>query len=285
MTLAITKFSCATNPFDRSTFLRYFIVRNGVTQSETIMARQALDIEAREEGGVIAVERALAVLDAFTADDRSLSLAELARRVGLSKPTVLRFTKSLARGGYLVRNNDATWRLGPKLARLGMLYQAGFRIEDYVQPALRRLAQETGESAAFYVREGDMRLCLFRVDSPQSIGHHARTGDLLPLARGAPGRVLLAFSGEPGEVYDKIRRESFYATSGERDPQVGSLAYPVFRFGQQLVGVLAVTGPTARFDEATVAQHLKPLRSIANELTRQLGGKTEDQNSTRRMAV
>jgi DNA-binding IclR family transcriptional regulator len=247
-----------------------------------IMARQALDIEAREEGGVIAVERALAVLDAFTADDRSLSLAELARRVGLSKPTVLRFTKSLARAGYLVRNEDATFRLGPKLARLGTLYQAGFRIEDYVQPALRRLAQETGESAAFYVREGDMRICLFRVDSPQSVGHHARTGDLLPLDRGAPGRVLLAFSDEPGEFYDRIRRDFHYATCGERDPQVGSIAYPVFRIGQQLAGALAVTGPRSRFDSEAIARHLEPLRSIANELTRQLGGKTEDQHSTRR---
>ncbi|RDI59755.1 IclR family transcriptional regulator [Microvirga subterranea] len=243
------------------------------------MAREALDIEAREEGGVIAVERALSVLDAFTADDRSLSLAELARRVGLSKPTVLRFTKSLARAGYLVRNDDASWRLGPKLARLGTLYQAGFRIEDYVQPALRRLAQETGESAAFYVREGDMRLCLFRVDSPQSIGHHARTGDLLPLDRGAPGRVLLAFGGEPGELYDRIRRDFYYATCGERDPQVGSVAYPVFRIGQQLAGVLAVTGPKSRFDDEAIARHLEPLRSIASELTRQLGGKTEEQNS------
>ncbi len=246
------------------------------------MAREALDIEAREEGGVIAVERALSLLDAFTANDRVLGLAELARRVSLSKPTVLRLAKSLARGGYLVRNDDASWRLGPKLARLGALYQAGFRIEDYVQPALRRLAQETGESAAFYVREGDMRLCLFRVDSPQSIGHHARTGDLLPLDRGAPGRVLLAFSGEPGEVYDQIRHDFFYATCGERDPQVGSVACPVFGIGQQLAGVLAVTGPTSRFDDETVARHLGPLRSIANELTRQLGGTTEIQNSTRR---
>jgi DNA-binding IclR family transcriptional regulator len=181
-----------------------------------------------------------------------------------------------------VRNDDATFRLGPKLARLGALYQAGFRIEDYVQPALRRLAQETGESAAFYVREGDKRICLFRVDSPQSIGHRARTGDLLPLDRGAPGRVLLAFSGEPGEPYDQIRRDCFYATFGERDPQVASISYPVFGQGQQVVGVIGVAGPTSRLDGGAIARHLGPLRTIANELTQQLGGKIEDQNSTRR---
>ncbi len=246
------------------------------------MPREALDLEAREEGGVIAVERALAVLDAFTAADRSLSLAELARRVGLSKPTVLRFTRSLARAGYLVRNDDATFRLGPKLARLGNLYQASFRLEDYVQPALRRLAQETGESAAFYVREGDMRVCLFRVDSPQSIGHHARTGDLLPLDRGAPGRVLLAFAGEPGEPYDQIRRDFFHITFGERDPQVAAIAYPIFSHGQQVAGAVGVAGPTSRFDDEAVAHHLELLKSVSAELTRQLGGTPESQASTRR---
>ena len=246
------------------------------------MPREALDSEAREEGGVIAVERALAVLDAFTPDDRSLSLAELARRVDLSKPTVLRFTRSLARAGYLVRNDDATFRLGPKLARLGTLYQAGFRLEDYVQPALRRLAQETGESAAFYVREGDMRVCLFRVDSPQSIGHHARTGDLLPLDRGAPGRVLLAFAGEPGEPYDQIRRDLFHITFGERDPQVAAIAYPIFSYGQQVAGAVGVAGPTSRFDDEAVAHHLELLKSVSAELTRQLGGTLESQASTRR---
>jgi DNA-binding IclR family transcriptional regulator len=232
-------------------------------------------MRAREEGGVIAVERALAVLDAFTDGDKSLSLAELARRVSLSKPTVLRLARSLTRSGYLARNDDTSWRLGPKLVRLGALYQKGFRIEDYVQPALRRLSQVTGESAAFYVREGDTRVCLFRVDSPQSIGHHARVGDQLPLNRGAPGRVLLAFGGEAGEPYDQIRHDFFYATSGERDPQVASIACPVFRIGQQLAGVLAVTGPTSRFDGDAVARHREPLQSIAAEITRQLGGKAE----------
>lgn len=245
------------------------------------MAREERDSEAREGGGVIAVDRALAVLDAFTVGDQSLALAELARRVSLSKPTVLRLAKSLARSGYLVRNDDASWRLGPKLARLGMLYQSTFRIEDYVQPALRRLAQATGESAAFYVREADVRVCLFRVDSPQSIGHHARTGDQLPLDRGAPGRVLLAFEGEPGEPYDQIRREFHYVTNGERDPQVGSIAYPVFKIGQQLVGVIAVTAPTARFTDEAVSRHLEALRATANELTRQLGGKVATHEPTK----
>ena len=42
------------------------------------------------------------------------------------------------------------------------------------------------------------------VRDPQTIRHHVRIGEMLPVARGAAGRVLLAASGEPGETYDRI---------------------------------------------------------------------------------
>ena len=40
--------------------------------------------------GVAAVDRALAILDAFTDQDQKLSLAELAKRTGLYKSTAIR---------------------------------------------------------------------------------------------------------------------------------------------------------------------------------------------------
>ena len=77
--------------------------------------------------GVAAVERAVSLLEAFTERDTSLSLGELARRSELDKATVLRIARSLAKSSMLVRNEDASWRLGPKLVRLGALYQSTFR--------------------------------------------------------------------------------------------------------------------------------------------------------------
>jgi enoyl-CoA hydratase/carnithine racemase len=41
---------------------------------------------------------------------------------------------------------------------------------------------------------------------PQSVRHNVRVGEQLPLDRGAPGRVILAFSGAPGEPYETIRK-------------------------------------------------------------------------------
>lgn len=222
--------------------------------------------------GVAAVERAASLLEAFTDRDFSLSLGELSRRVELDKSTVLRIARSLAKHGLLLRNEDASWRLGPKLMKLGNIYQSTFRASDIIEPLLAEVVEKTGESAAVYVREGQERVCLFRHDSHQSIRHSARIGDTMPLDRGAPGRVILAFGGRSGEVYDQIREAGFHITYGERDPQVASIAVPIYRDGTNLFGSMAVTGPPARFDGEAVQRHLEILRQAARRLSTAMGG-------------
>lgn len=226
---------------------------------------------AKQESGTT-VTRALSILQAFQERERSLTLAELARRVKLDKSTVLRLARTLAAQHFLVQNADSSWRLGPALARLGGFYQSVFDIREVAEPLLRQLSRATGESAAIYVPEAGGRVCLLRHDSEQSIRYHVRMGEVLPLERGAPGRNILAYLGEKGAVYDEIRAKGFYFTAGERDPQVASLAVPIFEDGGRLFGALAVTGPPNRFDSAAVQDHLVHLRRAAAQLTRSLGG-------------
>ncbi|SFR01423.1 IclR family transcriptional regulator [Poseidonocella sedimentorum] len=227
---------------------------------------------AKRPESVSAVERALSIMQTFEEGDTTLSLAELARKTSLDKATALRIARTLANRHFLIQNPDSSWRLGPALVRLGAIYQSNFNIRDAAEPALRQLSKLTGETAALYVREGDHRICLFRHESSQSIRHHVRVGTLLPLNFGSPGRVILAFTGEEGRLYDEIRAQGFYNTFGETDPQVASMAVPLFQGGDVLFGALAVTGPPNRFSPDAVALHLKALRSVGAELTRSLGG-------------
>lgn len=222
--------------------------------------------------GVAAVERALAIPDAFREGDDSLSLAELAQRTGLYKSTILRLCVSLERYGYIWRVDNGRYRLGPTPMRLGSLYQRAFKLSDRVVPVLKALVAATGESASFYVREGRARVCLHRLDSPRAIRDHVREGDHLPLERGAAGRVLLAFGGARGAVYARIRREYLAATFGERDPETAAVACPVFRLRQELVGALSISGPVHRFNASAVERMSKILMRAAADLTESLGG-------------
>ncbi|ADO44029.1 IclR family transcriptional regulator [Ketogulonicigenium vulgare] len=223
---------------------------------------------------VIAVERAIALLDVFQEGDTTLSLAELARRTGLDKSTVLRISRTMATGGLMVQGSDSTWRLGPKLAHYGARYTASFIPEKHIAPELAILSAATGESAAIYIREGDKRVCLLRHDSTQAIRHSARIGDAMPINKGAAGWVMMAFDGEAGEPCATIRARGYHVTRGERDPEVASLAVPVWTIGGKLFGSVVLTGPLSRFDDEKINEFLPHLLEGARRISAILGAPT-----------
>ena len=140
--------------------------------------------------GVPSAERALAVLTAFRRGDGALSLAELAGRTGLVKSTIMRLAVSLQQYQLLARLPDGRYRLDAGILRLGTTYQQAFNLEDEVVPILERLAAETGETATFYVRHGEDRLCLFRVESASPIRMRVQPGDIRPMDDSAVAKVL-----------------------------------------------------------------------------------------------
>jgi DNA-binding IclR family transcriptional regulator len=223
-------------------------------------------------GGVTAVTRALQLLDAFRVAEPHLSLAELSRRTSMHKTTVLRLARTLAQSAYLVQREDGEWRLGPAAGWLGARYQASFDVNNVVEPTLRELSQFTGETAAFYVREGSIRACIARVEGPQSVRHNVRIGERLPLDKGAPGRVILAFSGERGKLYEQIRQCGFHLSMGERDPEVSSVSAPVFGLNWRLLGSMCISGPTARLTQKKLLAHAKTVIHAANQLSYALAG-------------
>lgn len=196
-----------------------------------------------------------------------MSLSELSRRVGMGKTTVLRTARTLARSGYLSQLDDSRWRLGPAAGWIGVRYQTSFDIGNVIDSVLRRLAKETGETAAFFVREGEGRTCVARVDRASLERHHIRIGEKLPLDRGASGRVLMAFANAAGPFYAALRRDGYYVSVGERDSRMASIAVPVFSARRQLFGALCVSGTTDRVGKAELMRHLPALLRSSQSLS------------------
>ncbi|OZI53588.1 IclR family transcriptional regulator [Bordetella genomosp. 5] len=229
------------------------------------------DADPAEEG-VVAVRRAMRILEAFGVEDTHLSLAELSRRTQCHRSTVLRLARTLALDDYLAQRADGTWRLGRAAGWLGACYQATFNVVDVVQPVLRELSAATGESATFYVREGNQRICMARVEGPRSIRHHVRVGAALPLVQGSPGRVLLAFAGEAGEPYESIRRAGYMISLGERDAEVSSISAPVYGINWTLLGAICISGPLSRLTESVLLEHKESILGAASQLSRSMMG-------------
>lgn len=236
------------------------------------MRNSADNATSTREGGVTAVVRALSLMEAFAVGESSLTLAELSRRARMHKTTALRLARTLAQSQYMVQTEDGQWRLGPAAGWLGARYQSGFDVNRVVEPALHQLVKETGESASFYVREGDIRSCVARVEGPQSVRHNVRIGERLPLDRGAPGRVILAFSGAAGEPYESIRKHGFHISLGEREAEVASVAAPVFGLNWRLLGSMCISGPSSRLTKTRLQKHARLVIRAANQLSYALAG-------------
>lgn len=220
--------------------------------------------------GVIAVEKALALLDCFSPGEENLTLTVLAQLSGYHKTTVYRLMNSLERMNYVVRHDNGNYALGPRLLYLGKLYEQSFHLASVVQPELQALSQATHESASWYVIESGQRLCLFRAEASQGLRHSNLPGSQFPLDGSAISKVLRHWG--LGEALPAGELLLPLYTSGARDPHTAAFAMPVFGVNDKLIAALALTGPSSRLTEDRKEQGLSQLMSnTASRLSLKLG--------------
>lgn len=222
--------------------------------------------------GVAAVDRAFAIISAVTNAAEPVSLARIAADTGLYKSTVLRLLGSIQGAGYVSRLADGRYVFGPAIGRLSFAYERSNPLRQHVVPVLQALVQQGSESASFHVFSSTQRLCLYRANSAHATLDRISAGDLLPLERGAAGRVLLAFSGTAEAGADEVRARCFAQSSGEREAGCSGMAAPVLRYGGELAGALSLSGPSERFTAEMVAMWRPRLIAAARELSHALGG-------------
>jgi len=201
-------------------------------------------------GRIDSVERAMSILSAFSSQRRRMTLAELAEETGLHKSTVLRQAKSMLLYGFLSRDSDGRYGIGASVWRLGLVFRQDYQNGATIRPVLRDLVAQTGETASFYVRAGEDRVCLYRENSPNLIRYHLEEGMRLPMDRGSVAMVLRHAEGEPVSPEIIFTKAGSVNLAGGRNPNIASVATPVFASDGRLLGALAVSGLSTRFDAA-----------------------------------
>lgn len=213
------------------------------------------------------VERALSILSAFSTQKPIMTLAEIAEETGLHKSTILRLTNSMAIYGFIQRDADGRFSVGPSVWRLGLIFRRDFTKREHVAPSLKILAEATGETASFYVRAGNERVCLYRENSPNLLRFHVEEGMRLRLSTGASGLVLRHFSGEDVGDLSVFNKNGTATSVGQTNPNISSISTPVFTGAGDLAGALTVSGLATRFDKEARENAIPLLESLARSLT------------------
>ncbi|MGH3351674.1 MAG: IclR family transcriptional regulator [Nocardioides sp.] len=147
-------------------------------------------------GGRTVASRVLALIGAYDATHRRLTLSELAARADLSLPTAHRLVAELVEWGALVRDKDGTYAVGRRLWDAGLLAPVATDLRSVAVPFLHDLYGATLETVHLAVREGDHVLYLETLRGTRSVPIVSSVGSRLPMYSTGVGKVLLAHAPE-----------------------------------------------------------------------------------------
>lgn len=244
---------------------------------------------------VRAVERALDILRAFDADDYELTAADLGQRVKLSRPTLYRLLYTLQNQGFIIAEGDPQrFRLGPEVARLAHIWNASLDIARLAQPILQKVWEDTRETVALFIPQGDRRLCVAELPCPQPLSFRRGVGYSETLVRGASGRAILAYLNtaetqlrgwakehelDPEillKQLEQVRKRGYAESEDELIQGAVAVASPYFNGGGTIAGSIAIFGPAVRIDRKRREEMARLIMTAGQELSRLLGYSLDD---------
>lgn len=206
------------------------------------------------------LDKAAAILAAV--EKRPLALAGLVEATGYHRATAHRLATALETHGLLRRDGVGRFVLGSWLVTLGRVAAAGLPLRDVARPVLEALVAETGESAQLYIVQGENRLCIESVESPNGLRTIVAVGQLLPLDRGSAGTVLRRSS---------LLRNGWAESVGEREAGVASVSAPISDLDGRIVAAVSVSGPIERTSRTPGRKYGVAVAAAAGAIARAAG--------------
>lgn len=240
---------------------------------------------------VRSVERAIDILQSLGEARGPMSVAELQKVTGLSRPTLYRILQTLQKRDLILGAGDPLrFQLHYGVFRLGSAWSQSVDITAFGRPLLEELRDSLGETAALFVPVSpDRRICVLESVSNQTLTFSLGIGDIQSLTVGAAGKVLLAFlpddeveaalkgirNAEARATIEKqlelARRERGLVISGDVMADGFGVAAPVFGPHAKVCGSLALLGPISRMKTAAAQRYLVEVKRAAEKLSTLLG--------------
>ena len=148
---------------------------------------------ARPETGL---DRAAAILGAFDAAHRELTLAALVARCGLPRSTAHRTAKRMIGLGWLEKPGDR-YRIGNRLFEIASLAPIRIELREAALPYLQDLHQATKITVQLGVLDGGQVLVVEKITGHRLMPMLSQVGGMIPAYCSALGRAILAYSQPP----------------------------------------------------------------------------------------
>ena len=250
---------------------------------------------------VPAVSRALMLLDRLATRRQPMTLARLAAELALPKSSVHGLCNTLMSFGYLRREDDGGFLIGPRVMCLAEAFVAGTNVAREFNALWSDAAIATDETILLSVLSGAEIVYVAARNGVRPLGLAFNVGMRLPAHLAATGKAMLAFH-EPDFVRQVLppdplptmsgkgprtlaalmkelaaTRQRGYSVDDETVREgVYSMAAPVFDAAAQPVAAIGVCINRALLDTEHGERQRRAVLNAARLLSQRLGGEPPD---------
>lgn len=253
---------------------------------------------AAEPGIVQSLTRALGLLDTLAAEDRGLTLSEIAARTSLPVSTVHRLLTTLQVAGYVrFASERGVWQIGVQAFIVGIAFVRSREITAIARPVLYQMMEASGETANLAIADQGEIVYMAQVESREMMRAMAKPGSRVAMYCSALGKALLAemplaevrklieWRGLPrltantitsaDRLLDELastRARGYAVDDEEHSVGLRCVAAAVFNEAGQPVAAVSLSAPKARVSNERFAVLGSIVNGGAAEITAAFGG-------------
>jgi len=258
-----------------------------------------------KDGGVQSVDRALLIIETLAEDDEGYRLTDLAVRTGLSPSTVHRLLTTLEKRRFVqFDRGESTWHIGAQSFAVGSTFVRRRNFVTQALPYLRKLRDQTRETANLAVVDDGAMVVLTRVESREIMRSVTKVGGRVPMVASGLGKALLATyseqdvfaiiqrvgmprltsksivrAGELCKSLHDIRRQGYSVDDEEALIGLRCVSAVVYDDCSEPLAAISVSGKASRVPNDRLPILGKLVQEVAAELTTALRGTTPDAKS------
>ncbi|WP_353393648.1 HTH-type transcriptional regulator BhcR [Ruegeria sp. HU-ET01832] len=248
-------------------------------------------------GTMQSLDRALGVLTETARLERA-ALSDLARETGVPTATTHRILMTLQKHGFVAFDEERQeWMIGIEAYRTGASFLRRNSVIEIGRPVLRRLMQDSGETANLAVPDGAQVVFVGQVETANPIRAFFPPGARTPMYASGTGKAILAAMGEAALTrlmtgakperftphtliddtrlqadLDQTRARGWSLDREERYQGMSCIGAAIFNDRGEPCAGISVSGPTVRFNAERAPELGALVQAAAQEVTRQSGG-------------
>lgn len=258
------------------------------------------------ESPSVAVERALAMLEAVAHEPEGLSNAEISRKLQIPKSSASYILRTLEKQGYLHRDGESgKYRVGLKILSLSRGALSGIDVREVALPIMRHLVEKTNLTCHLAILDGPEAVYIEKVEPTGFIRMDTWVGRRMRVHATSVGKALTAHIPQPQlekilaertmerrtpktictlprllKELEKVRSQGYAVDDEENNLGARCVGAPIFNQQGIIEASLGLSGTIHQVNEQTMPRILEHLKDAARHISMQLGYRAPHRRAT-----